>query len=240
MLPIRDTIPARRFPLVNTTLILLNVFFFLFEQSLSPLGLNRLIAEFGLIPVRFWLAEGMARWLPVFTSMFLHGGWMHLISNMLALYIFGDNVEDRMGHGRYLLFYLLGGMVAGVVHAWANPASSIPTVGASGAIAAVLGAYLVLYPLARVITLIPIPLLFFPVIELPAVFYLGIWFVSQLFNGAFALASSALQGGGVAWWAHIGGFVTGMVLVTVFAGRRPPPRHPRNPYIYYPDEYYPW
>ncbi|RME47018.1 MAG: rhomboid family intramembrane serine protease, partial [Caldilineae bacterium] len=147
--------------------------------------------------------------------------------------------EDRMGHTRYLLFYLLGGLLAGVVHAWVNPFSPVPMVGASGAIAAVLGAYLVLYPLARVITLIPIPLLFFPVIEIPAVLYLGFWFVSQLFNGAFALGSAALQGGGVAWWAHIGGFVSGMVLVKLFAGRQPR-RHPYKRYIAYPDEYFPW
>jgi len=239
MLPIRDTIPARRFPVVNTALILLNVLVFWFEQSLSPAQLDGFIAVFGLVPAHFWLARGVSRWLPVFTAMFLHGGWMHLLSNMLALYIFGDNVEDRMGHGRYLLFYLLGGLLAGVTQAWVNPLSTVPMVGASGAIAAVLGAYLVLYPLARVITLIPVPLFLFPVIEIPAILYLGFWFVSQLFNGAFALGSAALQRGGVAWWAHIGGFVAGMVLVNLFAGRRPQ-RHPRRRYLYYPDEYFPW
>lgn len=242
MIPIQDTIPARRFPLVNTTFIILNVLVFLFEVTLSPSAQERFIFTFGLVPRNFWLADGLARWLSVFTSMFLHGGWWHLISNMLALYIFGDNVEDRMGHSRYFIFYLLGGVLAGLTHAWAYPTSTVPTVGASGAIAAVLGAYLVLYPMARVITLIPIPLFFyFPLFEIPAIIYLGFWFLSQLFNGAFALAVDTFQGGGVAWWAHIGGFVAGIVLVRFFTIYRAPPRHRlrRNEY-YYPDEYYPW
>jgi membrane associated rhomboid family serine protease len=150
---------------------------------------------------------------------------------MLALYIFGDNVEDRLGHLRYLAFYLLGGVLAGLAHVWAYPVSELPTVGASGAIAAVLGAYLVLYPRARVITLIPI-FFFIQVVEVPAVLYLGFWFLLQLLSGAFALAADTFQGGGVAWWAHIGGFVAGMVLVWLFA--------PRRLDRYYPDQYRPW
>lgn len=238
MIPIRDTIQARRFPVVNITLIILNVLIFWFQSLMGPRALDRFVYMFGLVPAQFFALDGVAAWAPVFTSMFLHGGWAHLISNMLALYIFGDNVEDRLGHGRYLLFYLVGGVLAGLVHAWANPLSTVPTVGASGAIAAVLGAYLVLYPGAKVITLIPVPLfLLFPLIEIPAVFYLGFWFLSQLFNGAFALAVNTFQSGGVAWWAHIGGFVAGALLVYLFAPWRPPPPRRRH---YYPDEYFPW
>lgn len=238
MIPIRDTVQARRFPVVNTCLILLNGLVFFLETLMPPVALHRLMAILGFTPIRFWAATGVVRWLPLFTSMFLHGGWTHLISNMLALYIFGDNVEDRMGHVRYLIFYLLGGTIAALAHAWAYAGSRVPTVGASGAIAAVLGAYLVLYPLARVITIVPFPFLFFfPVWEIPAVFYLGMWFFSQLFSGTFALVSNTFQGGGVAWWAHVGGFIAGLLLVHLFASRRPP-RARR--YYYFPDEYYPW
>jgi membrane associated rhomboid family serine protease len=237
MIPIRDTVRAERFPVVNTLLIGLNVLIFWFEASMGSQGVERFIFSFGLIPAQFWAAEGLGRWLPIFSSMFLHGGWLHLISNMLALYIFGDNVEDRMGPGRYLIFYLLGGFVAALAHAWAYPTSPIPTIGASGAIAAILGAYLVLYPRARVITIILLPLfLFFPILEIPAIFYLGVWFLSQLLNGAFALSANTFQGGGVAWWAHVGGFVAGALLVMLFASRRPR----RLRYDYYADEYYPW
>lgn len=232
MIPIRDTVQARRFPVMNTLLIVLNAMIFLFEASLGPRDLNRFIFAFGLVPTRFWAGGIVIRWLPLFTSMFLHGSWLHLISNMLALYIFGDNVEDRLGHLRYLVFYLLGGTLAGLAHLWAYSASGVPTVGASGAIAAVLGAYLVLYPRARVITLIPILLFFFPIVEIPAVFYLGFWFFSQLLNGALALAADTFQGGGVAWWAHIGGFLAGMLLIWLFA-----PRRRRRNYL---DEFYPW
>lgn len=229
MIPIRDTITSRHFPAVNTALIIFNVLVFLFEASLGPFALGRFINNFGLVPVRFWAFEGLWGWLLIFTSMFLHGGWWHLFSNMLALYIFGDNVEDRMGPARYLLFYLLCGFVAGMAHLFVYPSSSLPTVGASGAIAGVLGAYFILFPRSRVITLIPL-FFFFDIIEIPAFFYLGFWFFSQLFNGLFALAADVFQSGGVAWWAHIGGFVAEVALVSIF--RRPPPR------VY--DEYWPW
>ncbi len=231
MIPIRDTIRARRFPIVNTLLIILNVVVFFLEASLGSRTLNRLIFTFGLVPVRFWAGTGLNRWLPIFTSMFLHGSWLHVISNMLALYIFGDNVEDRMGSLRYLVFYFLGGTLGALAHLWAYPTSQLPTVGASGAIAAVLGAYLVLYPRARVITLVPL-LLFFPIIEIPAIVYLGFWFLVQLLSGTSAVAANTFQGGGVAWWAHIGGFLAGMLLVWLFASRRQ-----RR---YYRDEYSPW
>ena len=231
MIPLRDTIPARRFPLVNTALIGFNVFVFLLEAALGPAQLEHVIALFGLIPARFWQVEGLGRWLPLFTSMFLHGGWWHLISNMLALYIFGDNVEDRLGHFRYLVFYLGSGLAAGGAHLLAYHSSPIPTVGASGAIAGVLGAYLVLFPYSRVITLVPV-FYFLRIVEVPALIYLGFWFISQLFNGLFALAAAdVFQTGGVAWWAHIGGFVFGLAVVRLIS-----PRPPRT----YADQYWPW
>jgi membrane associated rhomboid family serine protease len=215
---------------INTVIIGLNVVAFLFETRVDPRALDNLLYGFGLVPDGFWTG-GIARWLTLFTSMFLHGSWFHVISNMMALYIFGDNVEDRLGHARYLLFYVLGGVLAGAAHIVAYPQSRLPTVGASGAIAAVLGAYLILYPRARVITLIPI-LFFWRVVNIPAPVYLGLWFVLQLFSGTLALAAATFQGGGVAWWAHIGGFVAGIALVKVFE-----PRRRRREYL---DEAYPW
>ncbi|GAB4154410.1 MAG: rhomboid family intramembrane serine protease [Candidatus Promineifilaceae bacterium] len=186
----------------------------------------------GVVPARFLNQLDLFEFLTLFSSMFLHGGWVHLISNMLALYIFGDNVEDRMGSGRYLLFYLLCGLVAAFVHIAFNQDSLIPTIGASGAISGVLAAYLALFPTARVITLVP--LFFLPwFVELPAVFYLGFWFVSQLLNGVLTVMTGAQAFGGVAWWAHIGGFLAGLVLVHLFAYRR----YVRRIYV---DEYYPW
>jgi membrane associated rhomboid family serine protease len=173
--------------------------------------------DYGLVPARV-SANFAASWYTIFTSMFLHGGWLHIIFNMLALFIFGDNIEDRMGHLRYLLFYLLGGFIAAGAHILADPTSALPTIGASGAIAAVLGAYLLFFPRARVVTIIPL-FFFFPVIRIPAVIYLGFWFISQLFNGYTQIAANTYQSGGVAWWAHIGGFVFGM-LVVIFFGRR--------------------
>lgn len=153
--------------------------------------------------------------------MFLHGGWFHLISNMWVLFIFGDNVEDRMGHGRFLLFYLLSGLAAGLMQALAAPGSHLPTVGASGAIAGVLGAYLLFFPGARVLTLIPF-FFFFSFVEIPALFYLGFWFIAQLYSGLFALALPAgMSAGGVAWWAHIGGFLFGLLLARRFERPRP-------------------
>ena len=228
MIPLRDTIPARRFPVVNTAIIVLNVLVFLFEMALGPEQQDQFIWLWGLVPAHFWQGGGLFRWLPLFSSIFMHGGWWHLISNMLALYIFGDNVEDRLGHVRYLAFYLVGGLVASFAHLVAYRASFLPTVGASGAIAGVLGAYLVLYPRARVITLVPI-FYFIRIVEIPALIYLGFWFVSQLFNGVFALAAAGdvFQSGGVAWWAHIGGFALGMLLLQIF--QKPAPR--RRAYV---------
>lgn len=231
MLPITDTVQSRSFPFVNWALIALNVLLF-FMLATSSASADAYVQIFGVVPARFLAQPDPFTLFTLFSSMFLHGGWVHLASNMLALYIFGDNVEDRMGSGRYLLFYLLCGLVAALVHIAFNQDSLIPTIGASGAISGVLAAYLVLFPTARVITLIP--LFFLPwFVEIPAVLYLGFWFASQLLNGLLTVMTGAQAFGGVAWWAHIGGFVAGLALVKLFARQR----YYRRVYI---DEYYPW
>jgi membrane associated rhomboid family serine protease len=217
MLPIRDTIRSYHFPVVNLVLIGINAVVFLFEISLPAASLDRLILNFGLTPARLHPLLTLAQpsvLVTMFTHMFLHGGWMHFLSNMWVLYIFGDNIEDRMGSGRYLAFYLAGGLASGLMQALVDPSSTVPAIGASGAIAAVLGAYFVLFPGARVVTLIPIFILPW-FVEIPALFYLGFWFVSQIYSGISAVA-------GVAWWAHIGGFLFGALLHRLFT----PPVHP--------------
>lgn len=231
MFPLRDTIRSRTFPLVTYSLIALNVFVFLLEASLPPRGFERFLTVFGLVPARLAGGHPLA-WVTVLTSMFLHGSWFHLISNMWTLFIFGDNVEDRMGHLRYLAFYLLSGVAAALTHAFFFPDSRLPTVGASGAIAGVLGAYFVLFPNSRVITFVP--WFFLPwFVEIPAVIYLGFWFISQVSSGLLSLGQlSAFSG--IAWWAHIGGFVFGMLLVRAFARRH------RVYTVWYRDEYWPW
>jgi membrane associated rhomboid family serine protease len=239
--PIRDTIRSYSFPIVNWAIIGANVLAFLYQTTLSPNALEGLIREFGMVPARLSL-DNPAAWLvdpfiplTLVTSQFLHGGWLHLISNMWTLFIFGDNVEDRIGSFRFLFFYLFGGIAANLLQAFVFPNSSIPAVGASGAIAAVLGAYLVLFPRSRVITLIL--LFFFPwFVEISAIFYLGFWFVTQLYSGVFAFGlPDGSQAGGIAWWAHIGGFLFGFLLIRLITPRR----HPSKP-RQYPDEYWPW
>lgn len=219
MFPIRDNIPSRRVPFVNYSLILLNVLAFGYELAQGP-HLDQFITQFGVVPVRYvrdpllgFAAPSLV--VPVFTSMFLHAGWLHILGNMVYLYIFGDNVEDRMGHFRYLVFYLLCGGVATYTFILSSPFSRVPSLGASGAIAGVLGAYLILYPGARVLTLVLLGI-FITTIEIPALLLLGIWFIQQLFSGYLAISSASAQAGGVAWWAHIGGFAAGMALVFVF------------------------
>ncbi|RME55491.1 MAG: rhomboid family intramembrane serine protease [Deltaproteobacteria bacterium] len=220
MIPLRDNIPSRSFPVVNVALIVVNVIVFFYEVSLGP-SLDRFIFTYGLVPRKFFAEPSLSleRWIPLFSSIFLHGGWMHLAGNMLYLWIFGDNVEDRMGPARYLVFYLLCGLAAATAQMTLNSSSVVPMVGASGAIAGVMGAYFLLYPHARVITLIPI-FFFIELIEIPAFFFLGFWIVFQFFSGTASLALSMEHG--VAWWAHIGGFVAGMFLVRPFVKRRPP------------------
>lgn len=216
MFPLYDTVRSRRFPFINWMLILLNGLIFYYEITLGEDRLNRFILNWGLIPAQ--LTSNYAEsWLTVFTSMFLHGGWLHILGNMWTLFIFGDNIEDRMGHGNYLVFYLLSGAAAAILQSVLMPASQVPMIGASGAIAGVLGAYLILYPRARIASLVPI-LFIFTLVEIPAVIYLGIWFVLQLFSGWSALQGAA--SGGIAWWAHIGGFVFGVITVLLFAKRR--------------------
>jgi rhomboid family protein len=216
MLPIRDTVQSRNYPVVNTILIGFNVFVYLI-QLIQGDYVSRFILTYGLVPVRYSVPEIAAYFssfhqvFAFFSFMFLHGGFWHLLANMWSLYIFGDNVEDRMGPIRYLVFYLLCGLASGASHLFLNWHSELPTIGASGAIAGVMGAYFLLYPKARILTLIPI--FFFPYfVELPAFLFLGIWFILQFLSAA----GSSGQGGGIAWWAHIGGFVFGMIFLKLF------------------------
>jgi membrane associated rhomboid family serine protease len=224
MIPLRDTTPSHTFPAVTVLLIAINVLAFLYELSLGR-ALDVFIMQYGAVPLRFILAGQMEqvstfeRFLPLFTSMFLHGGWLHLGGNMLYLWIFGDNIEERLGRIRFLLFYLACGLAAALTQIYINPTSKIPMVGASGAVAGVLGGYLLLFPHAHVLALIPI-LFFFQVVELPAVLFLGFWFLMQFLNGAVSITAANYATGGVAWWAHIGGFVSGMALGYVFPKRK--------------------
>jgi membrane associated rhomboid family serine protease len=222
LFPLRDTIPSRRMPLVLWLIVLANGFAFAFELGLSAKNLGELVERFGIVPSRISLApqallETPGSYLVLLTSMFLHGGWLHVLGNLWTLLIFGDNVEDRMGRSRFLVFYLLCGVVAGLTHVRFHPDSLVPTIGASGAIAGVMGAYLLLFPHARVITLIP--LLFYPLfVELPAFVFLGVWFVSQLLSGSLALMAPG-EAGGIAFQAHVGGFLAGVVLHRLFVRR---------------------
>lgn len=216
MIPIRDVNPSRSFPIVTIIFIIINVFIFLYELSLGR-NLEEFFNFFALIPGKYFDRGALGglnylkRLYPFITSQFLHGGWMHLIGNMWFLWIFGDNIEDRLGHGKYILFYLLCGVAAGLTHVYSNPSSPVPTVGASGAIAGVMGAYTILYPRAKVLTFVFL-FYFIRFIELPAFIFLGVWFVIQFFSGAATMASGGAHAG-VAWWAHIGGFVVGIILV---------------------------
>lgn len=218
MIPLRDSIPSLRLPAVNYAIIIINILAFLLELSLGHDSLKEFIYKFGFIPGRFLGHFGQADFvfliIPIFTSMFLHGGWFHLIGNMWMLYIFGDNVEDKFGHGRFLLFYLTCGLVACFAQFLSSPSSTIPMIGASGAIAGVMGAYFSLFPWARVLTLVPI--FFFVIIEIPAYVFLGIWFVLQFFSGTISILGQEVKGG-VAFWAHVGGFAAGFFLVRIFA-----------------------
>jgi membrane associated rhomboid family serine protease len=220
MFPIKDNIPALRRPVVNIGIITANVIIFVLQLSHGP-DLDGLIRSLGFVPAKFLAQQAHnpfdpSRFVPVFTSMFMHAGFLHLGGNMWFLWIFGDNVEDCMGHGRYLVFYLLCGMVSVMVQTWSAPGSTLPLVGASGAISGVLGAYLLTYPRARVLTLVPIFILFY-LIELPAFFFLGFWIAMQALAGYVQLMAvdGQLQGG-VAWWAHLGGFASGALLVFLF------------------------
>jgi membrane associated rhomboid family serine protease len=213
MIPLRDVIPSRTTPYITVTIIVLNALAWLFEVSLDPDVLNRFLTVYGVVPAYFSAPT-------LITSMFLHGSWMHIIGNMWYLWIFGDNVEDRLGHGRFIVFYLLCGIAAALGQVFMDPSSTLPTIGASGAIAGVMGAYFVLYPQSRVLTLVPW-IIIWEVIELPAWVLLGFWFLMQLFSaGTIAVTASSHGSGGVAFAAHVAGFLVGIIGVFVFRKRQ--------------------
>ncbi|NWG02820.1 MAG: rhomboid family intramembrane serine protease [Syntrophaceae bacterium] len=236
MIPLKDTIPRIGIPLITWILVLLNAIIFIFEISIPKDILEEVFYFFGLVPARYsspkWaLIHGLSPkdYFPFLSNMFLHAGWLHIIGNMWFLYLFGSSVEDRMGHIRFLILYLLTGLAANILFFTLDIHSMIPEFGASGAIAGVMGAYIVMFPRARILTLIPIflfPFFFY----LPALFYLGFWFLIQLFSGTLSFTSPGT--GGVAWWAHVGGFLAGMAFVPVFRNRRHSYREP------FPDETY--
>ncbi len=247
MLPLRDNVPSRTTPVVNYLMIAICSIVFLLQMN-QQLGEPSLVERYGMIPARIAQTESVEStaflvpvetetgiqlvetegdvafapsavpvWATLLTCIFLHGSWMHFFGNMWFLWIFGDNVEDRYGHFGYLVFYLLCGVAASAAHYAAGPASMIPTIGASGAIAGVMGAYLFLYPRARVLTLVPLVVIL-QVLSVPAPLFLGFWFLMQFYQGAVAAASASA--GGVAWWAHIGGFVVGLVLTWILGRKR--------------------
>lgn len=234
MIPIQDTIPTQRVPLVNRLIIVLNAIVFLLELTLDETELNKFFYYLGLVPASYthpqWAAEtGIPdnQYMNFITMMFLHGGWMHFIGNMWTLWIFGDNIEDRMGPRKYLVFYLICGIGAGLAHMYLYSDSTVPALGASGAISGIMAAYMFLFPKSRIVFLFP--LFFIPYFfELPAFIYIGFWFFSQLFSGTFNLLLDS-ETAGIAFWAHIGGFITGVLLYKLFLTNRY-----RN---YYEDEY---
>jgi len=215
MIPIRDVIPSRTFPYITTTIILLNAIAWLFEISLPRDVLPAFLQSFGVVPASFHAST-------LITSMFLHGGWMHIIGNMWYLWIFGDNVEDRLGHGRFIFFYLLAGAVAALGQIAMDPTSTLPTIGASGAIAGVMGGYFVLYPRSRVLTAVTL-IIFWEIIEVPAIVLLGFWFLMQLVSAGSIAVTASTGGGGVAFAAHVAGFVFGMGAVFLFRKRATQP-----------------
>ncbi|MEZ4776296.1 MAG: rhomboid family intramembrane serine protease [Bacteroidia bacterium] len=243
MLPIRDTIPTRSFPIVNCGIIVANILVFLFQITRSPEDSEWLIRVFGIIP-RIYTdpairAEGMgaiAYYFPFLSNIFLHGGWLHLIGNIWTLYIFGDNVEDRMGKGRYLVFYLLCGFLASATHIVFNWDSPVPAIGASGAISGVMGAYMLMFPRSKILMLFPvfyIPFFF----RIPAFVYLGFWFLFQLVDGTTAFVSKETVGG-IAFWAHIGGFLAGVLAYRLFAHSQYEPPEEFNSFKRDPRHYF--
>jgi rhomboid family protein len=221
VIPLHDANPSSRFPIATVALIAICTLVYIYEASLGR-EINSFVAAFGLTPgsvtygIQSHEAGIFGTLQPFITSMFLHGGWLHLIGNMWFLWIFGDNVEDMLGSGRFLLFYFVVGLAAGAAHYFVQPTSAVPTIGASGAIAGVLAGYMVLFPHARVTTLVPLGI-FLRVMDLPAIVVIGLWFVIQIGSG---LLSGSGSGGGVAWWAHVGGFLAGALLVRLLVPRR--------------------
>jgi membrane associated rhomboid family serine protease len=228
MIPLKDDNPRFTVPFVTALMILANVAVFFYQVSLPQRAGQHLVMMYGMVPARVESAFsggsvplGLAL-EPLITSMFLHSGWLHLIGNMWFLWIFGDNVEDELGHAGFLVFYMFCGVAAGITHTIANWGSSLPAIGASGAIAGVMGAYLIFFPRAKVLTLVPL-LVFFFTVRLPAIILIGIWFLMQFFSGVGSLGTDG--GGGVAWWAHIGGFTVGALIALVVRERRPKPAY---------------
>jgi len=229
MIPIRDTIRSRSFPYVNWAIILLNSLVYLYQSSLSQGQLDAFLQTYALIPAKIELANPLT-WYPILTHMWLHGSILHIVSNLWVLFIFGDNVEDRLGSKRYLLFYILGGISAGLLQLFFSINSDIPSLGASGAIAAVMGAYLVFYPRSKVVTFVPI-FFFGWFVRITSFVFIGIWFLIQFYSGVSSLGS--VDSGGVAWWAHVGGFIFGLLMARPFCIGR----CQRQEYV---DEHYPW
>jgi membrane associated rhomboid family serine protease len=246
MIPIGDRLRTRRYPYVNIALITINFLVFLYQilaidntpRLFAPSELDQFFMDWGATPacvrnslgmqpdvpqqaLQLFCPAGDAALLTPLTAMFIHGGWLHIIGNMLFLWVFGDNVEDRLGHIPYLIFYLAGGLAASAAHTFMNPNDLIPAVGASGAIAAVLGAYLVLFPRATITVLFP--WLLFWTAYVPAAFLIVMWFFMQVLSGVAAIGDVTGGGGGIAWWAHIGGFVFGLVVAGLFVPRKRPP-----------------
>jgi membrane associated rhomboid family serine protease len=225
MFPIKDSIPANRFPIMNWLIILLNTAIFIYQLQLTDTQLGVFFMKFGLIPSHYnawhqndFLSLRLFTVFPFITNIFLHGGWLHFIANMWTLVIFGDNVENRMGSFRYLAFYLLCGILASITHSFININSVVPAIGASGAIAGVMAAYMFLFPFAKVVLLLPV--LFVPLFfNISAFIYIGIWFLIQLWNGGFLL-KTATQSSGIAFWAHIGGFISGVLLFSLFLKKK--------------------
>jgi membrane associated rhomboid family serine protease len=218
MIPLRDNIKAKSFAIISWLIILANFYIFYLELKAQSGGvLEKFVNQWAVIPKN--LFHEPARYgKTLVTAAFVHGGWMHILSNMLFLYIFGNNVEDRMGHFKFLIFYFIVGVTANFVQAYASAQSALPLIGASGAIAGVLGAYFFYYPHARIVTLIPIGF-FITIREIPAFFFLGFWFLLQMLNGGFSHIAAHQSMGGVAWWAHAAGFVSGMILAPIFGGK---------------------
>ena len=238
MLPIRDNLQPQRVPWVTYGLIVLNTLIFAYQLGLPDYALERLYMLYGIVPARlsdpswaYWQGFPAGGWLTLLTSMFLHGGWLHYLANMWTLWLFGDDVEDRLGHGAFAALYLATGLAAGLGHTLLFAGSTVPTIGASGAISGVMGAFLVLFPLAKIDLVVPI-FLFLTVIPIPAMLYLPFWFLSQLFSGTLALAAPGFAG--IAFWAHIAGFIAGIGALQVLQPGsalqsvwQAPPREPR-------------
>lgn len=226
MLPLRDKVKSNTFPIVVYAIIVINAVVFFYQLAMDDMQLIEFFYYYGIVPAflggdQCWEMRGaIGQLFPFISSMFLHGGWMHIIGNMWTLFIFGDNVQDRMGKGRFFVFYILAGIASMLLHAFTNWGSTTPAIGASGAIAGVMGAYLVYFPRAKIITLLPL-IFYFTIITVPAYVFLIIWFGMQFFSGTFALLSED-GGTGIAWWAHVGGFAFGAIAAKLFQRGNPP------------------